>query len=133
MSGQHLPGVFPGGRPSPGRIAAYAGLLLLGAVVGLAGSLLQAAWFPGGLALSLLGTAALFAGAREATGTQLGVVWPTVGWLLSIVLLSTGRPEGDALFASGIGPIAFMLGGMAAAVICATLWRSGRRDGGTGR
>ncbi|MEW5629785.1 DUF6113 family protein, partial [Streptomyces hydrogenans] len=40
------------------RYAAYAGLLVLGAVVGTAGALVQAAWFPLGLLLALLATAA---------------------------------------------------------------------------
>ncbi|MGW2113606.1 DUF6113 family protein, partial [Streptomyces sp. NPDC001948] len=33
----------------PKRIAAYVGLAVLGALVGLAGALVQAAWFPAGL------------------------------------------------------------------------------------
>ncbi|MER6613818.1 DUF6113 family protein [Streptomyces xantholiticus] len=119
--------------PRPGRIAAYLGLLILGAVVGAAGSLVQAAWFPGGLVLALLASAALFLASVRATGTQLGVAASAVGWLAAIVVLSAGRPEGDAMFGAGIGPLVFMLGGMAVAVMCATMSRLPQPGGGPGR
>ncbi|UYQ66644.1 DUF6113 family protein [Streptomyces peucetius] len=115
--------------PRPGRIAAYGVLLILGAAVGAAGSLVQAAWFPGGLALALLASAGLFLGSVRATGTQFGVASSAVGWLAAIVVLSVGRPEGDAMFGAGIGPLVFMLGGMAAAVMCATMSRLPRPGG----
>ena len=110
--------------PRPGRIAAYLGLAVLGLLVGIAGALVQGAWFPGGLLLSLLATAGLFYGSLRATGTQLGVLAPAVGWLMGIVVLSIGRPEGDGVFSAGIGPLVYMLGGMAVAVMCATMSRS---------
>lgn len=119
--------------PRPGRIAAYLALAVLGAVVGAAGSLVQAAWFPGGLALALLASAGLFLGSLRATSTQLGVASSAVGWLMAIVLLSTGRPEGDAMFGAGIGPLVFMLGGMAIAVMCATMSRLPQPGGEPGR
>lgn len=53
-------------RPSAGRAAAYLGLFVLGAVVGLAGSLVQGGWFPGGLLLALLGEAGLVLGGARA-------------------------------------------------------------------
>lgn len=130
MTGPSAPGSFLAGPVKPARIAAYAGLLVLGALVAVAGSLVQGAWFPGGLAVALLGTGGLFAGARRATGTQLGVVWAAVGWLLTIVLLSIGRPEGDALFPAGIGPLVFMLVGTVMAVMCATMQRPPGTGGG---
>lgn len=119
--------------PRPGRIVAYGALLLLGAAVGAAGSLVQAAWFPGGLALALLASAGLFLGSVRATGTQFGVASSAVGWLAAIVVLSVGRPEGDAMFGAGIGPLVFMLGGMAVAVMCATMSRLPQSGGGRGR
>lgn len=108
-------------RPSAGRIAAYVGLFLLGAVIGLAGSLLQAAWFPGGLLLALAGAAGLFLGGAYATGGRGGAVAPVAGWIITVILLTTSRPEGDFLFGAGLGSYLFLLGGMAVAVICATL------------
>ncbi|QDY78867.1 DUF6113 family protein [Streptomyces qinzhouensis] len=120
-------------RPRPGRIAAYLLLALLGAVVGIAGSLVQAAWFPAGLLLALLGSAGLFCGARIALGNQLGVAAAGAGWLVAIVVLSVGRPEGDALFGAGVGPLLFILGGMVIAVMCATLGGLSQPGGGPGR
>ncbi|MFC9706252.1 DUF6113 family protein [Streptomyces sp. NPDC056943] len=109
---------------SPGaRYAWYGALVVLGALVGTAGALVQAAWFPGGLLLGLLATAAVFYGGLRATGTQVGVVAAGCGWLLAVILLSFGRPEGDGVFGGGAGDLLFLFGGMAVAVICATLSR----------
>ncbi|AKN69178.1 membrane protein [Streptomyces sp. PBH53] len=107
--------------PSAGRAAAYAGLFLLGALVGLAGALVQAAWFPGGLLLALAGAAGLFLGGAYALGGRGGAVAPAAGWIVAVILLTTTRPEGDFLFGAGGGSYLFLLGGMALAVICATV------------
>lgn len=107
--------------PPLARAAAHLGLFALGAVVGLAGGLLQAAWFPGGLLLALLGAAGLFLGGARATNGRAGAVAPAAGWMISVVLLTSTRPEGDFLFGAGVGSYLFLLGGMAVAVMCATL------------
>ena len=73
----------------------------------------------GGL-VALLATAAMFYGGVRATGSQLAIAASAVGWLVSIVLLAVGRPEGDGAFAGDLGEAVFLLGGMALAVICAT-------------
>ncbi|MFF8608635.1 DUF6113 family protein [Streptomyces sp. NPDC015346] len=105
------------------RIVWYALLLVLGALVGAAGSFAQNAWFPGGLALALLATAGVFYGGLRATDTQLGIVVPGAGWLVAIILLSLGRPEGDGVFGGGGAEMAYVVGGMVIAVMCATLGR----------
>ncbi|MFE5661646.1 DUF6113 family protein [Streptomyces sp. NPDC056517] len=105
------------------RFAWYAGLAVLGALVGTAGALVQAAWLPVGLILALLATAALFYGGLRATETQVGVVAGGLGWLLAVILLSFGRPEGDGVFGGGVGELLFLFGGMAIAVMCTTLAR----------
>ncbi|MEU1408417.1 DUF6113 family protein [Streptomyces sp. NPDC005728] len=120
-------------RPSAGRMAAYVGLFLLGAIVGLAGTLVQAAWFPGGLLLALAGAAGLFLGGAYALGSRAGAVAPVAGWMIAIVLLITSRPEGDFLFGAGGGSWLFLLGGMALAVICATLGPGRQPEGGPAR
>ncbi|MFF3395530.1 DUF6113 family protein [Streptomyces sp. NPDC002669] len=109
---------------NPARIVSYVGLALLGALVGIAGSLVQAAWFPAGLLLALLAAGGLFYGGRRVFDTQLGALAPAAGWLISIVVLLGGRPEGDYVFGGELGLILFMIGGMAVAVICATMSRS---------
>ncbi|MFI9614744.1 DUF6113 family protein [Streptomyces sp. NPDC052023] len=129
MSDRHSMISQPLRRPSAGRTAAYAGLFVLGLAVGGAGSLVQAAWFPGGLLLALAGAAGTFLGGAWATGGRAGAVAGVAGWLLSVILLTASRPEGDFLFAAGVGSYAYLLGGMAVAVICATL-APVRRPGG---
>ena len=119
----------PLGPPSFGRMAAYLGLFVLGAVVGVAGALVQSGWFPGGLLLALAGAAGLFVGGSRATGARAGAVAPAAGWVVAVVLLTSSRPEGDFLFSAGAGSYLFLLGGMAVAVICATL-TGGRQPGG---
>ncbi|MFD3341002.1 DUF6113 family protein [Streptomyces anthocyanicus] len=119
--------------PSLGRAALYTGLFVLGAVLGVAGALLQPAWFPGGLLLALAAEAGLCAGAGRAAGRRGGAVAPALGWALAVVLLTTSRPEGDFLFAAGAGSYLFLLGGIAVAVICATLAPVRQPDGGPAR
>jgi hypothetical protein len=106
---------------SLGKILGYAGLAVLGALVALAGALVQDGWFPGGLLLALAGCAALFYGGLKSTGSRIGVAVPAAFWLVCVVLLSTSRPEGDFLFAAGAGSYLYLLGGAVLAVICATL------------
>ncbi|WP_189761896.1 DUF6113 family protein [Streptomyces xanthochromogenes] len=103
------------------RIALYAGLVVLGALVAAAGALVQAAWFPGGLVLALAGAVGLFYSGTQLTGARSGVGAPAAGWLITVVLLTASRPEGDFVFGAGMGSYAFLLGGMVAAVICATI------------
>ncbi|MFP3988121.1 DUF6113 family protein [Streptomyces sp. E11-3] len=105
-----------------GRIAAYVLLAVLGVLVGAAGSLVQAAWFPGGLLLALLGAAGVFLGGARALGGQGGVFAPAVGWLLAVVVLTVSRPEGDFVFAAGLSTYLYLLGGIGVAVMCATVW-----------
>ncbi|MFJ4710822.1 DUF6113 family protein [Streptomyces sp. NPDC088785] len=108
------------------RIAALVGLGVLGALVGAAGALVQGGWFPGGLLLALLGAAGAFHGGARLTGGRAGAVAPAAGWLVAVMLLTTSRPEGDFLFGAGLGSYLFLLGGMAVAVICATIGLPGQ-------
>ncbi|MEU6962723.1 DUF6113 family protein [Streptomyces chrestomyceticus] len=105
---------------SPGRVAAYVLLFVLGAVVAAAGGLVQAAWFPGGLLLALAAAGGLFYGGQVALGRTGGVLAPGAGWLVTVILLSDARPEGDFLFGAGLGTYVFLVGGIVLAVICAT-------------
>ncbi|GGR68850.1 hypothetical protein GCM10010252_03550 [Streptomyces aureoverticillatus] len=118
------PGSFLAQPLNVARLAAYAGLFVLGAVVGIAGALAQQGWFPGGLLLALVGSAGAFYGGSRATGTRGGAVAPAAGWLAAVMLLTATRPEGDFVFGAGVGSYAFLLGGMGVAVMCATLGQS---------
>ncbi|MCZ4639093.1 DUF6113 family protein, partial [Streptomyces rubrogriseus] len=85
------------------------------------------------LLLALAAEAGLCAGAGRAVGRRGGAVAPALGWALAVVLLTTSRPEGDFLFAAGAGSYLFLLGGIAVAVICATLAPVRQPDGGPAR
>ncbi|MET7933668.1 DUF6113 family protein [Streptomyces sp. NPDC005322] len=103
------------------RLGGYALLAVAGALVGIAGALVQAAWFPGGLLLALLGVVAVCYGGVKVTGTRMGGGIPAGTWTVAVLLLTASRPEGDFLFGAGLGSYAFLLGGMFAGVMCATL------------
>ncbi|MEU3658206.1 DUF6113 family protein [Streptomyces sp. NPDC032940] len=137
MSGRTQPPASPLAQPlrppSPGRAALYLGLLVLGALTGVAGALVQSAWFPGGLLLALAAEAGLCLGAGRAMARRGGAVAPAVGWAVAVVLLTASRPEGDFVFAAGAGSYLFLLGGIAVAVMCATLAPVRQPDGGGAR
>ena len=119
--------------PSAGRVVACLAFFLLGAVVGVAGALVQPAWFPGGLLLALAGEAGLVLGATRVLRSRAGGAWAAGGWVLVVILLTASRPEGDFLFAAGGGSYLFLLGGIAVAVICATLASARQPDGAPAR
>ncbi|MFI8087306.1 DUF6113 family protein [Streptomyces sp. NPDC086080] len=134
MSGERAPVLAqPLRAPSAGRAAAYAGLLVLGAVAGVAGALVQPAWFPGGLLLALAGEAGLVLGGTRVMRGRGGGAAVAAGWIVVVVLLTASRPEGDFLFAAGAGSYLFLLGGIAVAVMCATLGGGRQPDGGPAR
>lgn len=107
----------PGGALKAGL---YVLLVVLGVLVAVAGALVQGAWFPGGLLLALAGAAALFTGGARAAVSVVGALAPAAAWLVTVIALSTTRAEGDFVFGAGLGAYAFLLGGIAVAVICTT-------------
>ncbi|SDK93305.1 DUF6113 family protein [Streptomyces indicus] len=107
--------------PTGVRVLVYVVLVILGVLAGVAGALLQAAWFPAGLLLALLGAAGVFYGGARALGARAGAYAPCAGWLLTVLFLTTTRPEGDFVFGTGVSSYLYLLGGMAVAVMCATL------------
>ncbi|WP_063735744.1 DUF6113 family protein [Streptomyces sp. RTd22] len=103
------------------RLAEYALLAALGALVAIAGAVVQGLWFPAGLLLALLGLAAVCYGGVKATDRRMGGGLPAGAWTLVVLLLTSTRPEGDFLFSAGLGSYVFLLGGMFVGVMCATL------------
>jgi hypothetical protein len=115
------------------RLGAYALLGVVGVLVAAAGALVQAAWFPGGLLLALLGIGALCYGGVKATGTRAGGAVPAGAWVISVLFLTVSRSEGDFLFGAGAGSYAFLLGGMFAGVMCATMPKVSQPGSGPAR
>ncbi|MDK1476247.1 DUF6113 family protein [Streptomyces sp. 549] len=104
------------------RLAAHAGLVVLGAVVGTAALLVQGGWPPGGLLLALAASVGVFAGGALLTRARSGAVAAAAGWVLAVLyLVLFPRPEGDFLIAAGLGSDIFLLVGVLTAVVCATL------------
>ncbi|MGW7414703.1 DUF6113 family protein [Streptomyces sp. NPDC054863] len=103
------------------RAPLYALLFLVGVVTGLAGALVSGALLPLGLLLGLLAAGGLFYGGTYALGTRSGALAPGIGWTVAVLLAVTGRTEGDSLLGGGTAASVFLLGGIALAVICATM------------
>lgn len=108
-------------RTTTARLITHALLAVLGAVVAVAGAVVQGGWFPFGLLLGVAGTAALFLGGARLTGTRAGAGVPAVAWLAAVIALSMTRAEGDAVFAADASPYIYLMAGALAGVICATL------------
>lgn len=108
---------------SVARFAVYLLLAVLGVLTGVAGALVQGAWFPGGLLFALLGIGALCYGGVKATRSRAGGGAAGGGWLAAVLWLTSARPEGDFVFGAGFGSYVFLLGGMMLAVMCTTLPR----------
>jgi hypothetical protein len=106
---------------TPGRVLGLVLLGVLGCLVAVAGSLVQAGRPPFGLLLAIGGAVGLFWGGALAVRGKLGAVVPAVAWALTVLLLTTTRPAGDFLFAAGTGSYVFLFGGMLAAGLCVAL------------
>ncbi|MFE0463792.1 DUF6113 family protein [Kitasatospora sp. NPDC058965] len=103
------------------RVACYLVLFVLGLLVGLCGSFVQALWDPFGVLLALLASAAVFYGGLRAAGTKLGAGAAMIGWFLSTIVLAAPRPEGDFVLSSGAGSYLYLFGGLGLGLVCASL------------
>ena len=112
-------GAWPVARGA--RMAVYLGLLVLGVLTGAAGALVQSAWPPAGLVLALAGAVGLFWGGAKLCRTKIGAAAPGGGWTVTVLMMTASRPEGDFLFAAGIGSYVYLFGGILAAVMCTTV------------
>ncbi|WP_225843447.1 DUF6113 family protein [Streptomyces albus] len=114
-----VPGRWPHSRAARGAV--YAALVVLGALTGAAGTLVQGGWFPLGLLLALAAAVGLFRGGGILCRTKGGTVAPAAGWVAAVLLMMPARPEGDILFSAGISSYVYLIGGMLAAVMLTTL------------
>lgn len=99
-------------------IAAGVGLIALGLGIGTAGAFLQARTWGGGLRLPVgaifcvaaLGAAAVSAG--HLLRSRLGVAAIAFGWVISVLVFTSGRPEGDVIIAADLPGYGYLVGGM---------------------
>ncbi|MCX4746954.1 DUF6113 family protein [Kitasatospora sp. NBC_01287] len=103
------------------RVVCYAVLLVLGLLVSICGSFVQALWSPGGLLLTLAAGGALSYGGLRLTGTKLGAGVPLIGWFLALLVLLAPRPEGDIVFGAFADAYVYVLLGWLPGLACALL------------
>jgi hypothetical protein len=102
----------------PVLIGGAVGFAVLGFLVGAGGAFLQARtvqvgirWPVGALfALVVLGAVALSASILTRSRLGLGVI--TIGWAVSVLLFTAGRPEGDVIIAADLPGYAYLFGGV---------------------
>lgn len=63
-----------------------------------------------------------WAGGR-GTGTRAGAVVPAAAWLVTVLYLGTGRPEGDVLLAGSLAGLLYVLVGAVAAAVGISRWQ----------
>lgn len=114
-----------------------AALLVLGAVLGVVGSFLNAATpqllgvgVPVGPVVAVVGNFAAGVLGTRGTGSRLGGGLPGLGWFVMVALLGSQRAEGDLVVTGdGHGVTFIVLGALASAasLLVGTRGRSGRR------
>lgn len=127
---------------SPARWAGAVGLLLVGALIGLAGAFVQAQrvlvdapWgvvaVPWGVPLVWVALLAAIRGGTWGIRTRWGGWAVLLGWLAITVALSAETPSGDLALSGGGRQMTYLLGGVILGSAAATLPlpRSGRTDG----
>lgn len=106
--------------PLPVLIGGAIGLVALGFLVGAGGSFLQAhtlglgvRWPSGALfAVLVLASVGLSAGLLARSRLGLGMV--AAGWVISVLVFTAGRPEGDVIIAADLPGYLYLFGGVAA-------------------
>lgn len=86
----------------PVRIAWYAVLFVLGALVSLCGCFVQGLWSPAGLLFALLANGAVCYLGLRATGTKLGAGVPMIGWFLVLLVLLSPAPRATSSWPPGL-------------------------------
>ena len=108
--------------------------LPVGAAVGIVGTLgsrrqlaLIGTYLPVGLVLALVATFLAVALPGALSRSRLGAGLGAAGWLLAVVVLMSGRPEGDVLVAGDALGLTWLGGGLAAVALAVLLRRPARR------
>jgi hypothetical protein len=100
----------------------------LGVLVGVAGAFvhnvtvtLGGLALPAGLFAALGAVAGALVIARRVSAGRLGAAVTAATWLLTVLLLSIPRPEGDLVIADGVAGYTFLWGGAILAAVIVTL------------
>ncbi|MBV2362779.1 DUF6113 family protein [Streptomonospora nanhaiensis] len=138
-SAQAPPGALRRAAEPAVTALAYASLALLGAAVGLGGSVfagwLAYLWAAGAAgqgvaAVTLVAVLGLmFAGCRAAgwgMGTRLGALLPALGWAAAVFSLVLVRAGGDIVLTSSVAAYGYLFGGIAAVGMAVVLTDPGR-------
>lgn len=113
--------------PLPVLIGAVVGLALLGFVVGGAASFFQARTIGGGarlpvgavFAVIVLGAVAFSASVMMRS--KLGIGGISLGWVISVLVFTAGRPEGDVIIAADLPGYGYLFGGVLVLGVLSTL------------
>ena len=115
-----------------GRILCCLGLVVLGAVIGLAGAfvqadraILQAPWgllvVPWGVPLVWVSLLSAIRAGAWLVGTRWGAWSVLLGWLALTVAMSTESPSGDLALSGGARQLTYLFGGVILGSAAATL------------
>jgi hypothetical protein len=102
----------------PTLIGGAVALALLGLLVGSGGAFLQAytvrvgTRLPVGTVFALLVLGAVAFSAALVARSKLGLGVVSVGWLTSVIVFTSGRPEGDVVIAADLPGYTFLFGGV---------------------
>lgn len=110
----------PGAGTAAVAGAAYGVLLVLGVLVGIYGSFYYAmslAGVPLGALVAVFVNFLMCRAAGRAMRTRLGALLPAIGWLVTVVVFSSERSEGDLLITGTVSGYIFLFGGIIAAAI----------------
>lgn len=106
--------------PLPALIGGAIGLVALGFLVGAGGSFLQARTlglgvrWPIGALFAVLVLAAVGFSAGLVARSRLGLGMVAAGWVISVLVFTAGRPEGDVIIAADLPGYLYLFGGVAA-------------------
>lgn len=102
----------------PILVGSAVGLVALGFLIGAGGSFLQARTvglgvrWPVGAVFSIVVLGAVGFSASLVTRSRLGLGVVTAGWLVSVLLFTAGRPEGDVIIAADLPGYLYLFGGV---------------------
>lgn len=125
-------------QSSLSRIATWLVAFLVGAVYGLAGTIshsFRLGWFPFGLVLAVIGSAALLAAVRLLTGDRWSALAAGLGMIAATIAFSGRGPGGSVIVAQTDLAVVWTVA-VPILVVIAVAWPSGLRpvagDAGSG-